>query len=80
MSTYTDIRSEIEALSEKRTALWQRLSETGDKTIRTEIKAVEAEIEALWEQSRQERARIRFGDRKAIIARARAEERLERAA
>ena len=77
---YIDIRSEIEALSEQRTALWLRLSQTGDKTIRVEIKAVEAEIERLWQKSRQERARIRFGDRTAIIARARAEERLERAA
>ena len=34
----------------------------------------------LWDEYRAERARVRFGERELIIARARHEERLERAA
>jgi hypothetical protein len=45
-----------------------------------EIKELDARLQALWEQHRAERARIRFGERDDIVRRARAEERLERAA
>jgi hypothetical protein len=37
-------------------------------------------LEALWAEHRQTRAALRFGDRDHIVARARAEERLERTA
>jgi hypothetical protein len=45
-----------------------------------EIKALDATLEELWAAHRAERARIRFGERDDIVRRARAEERLERAA
>jgi hypothetical protein len=45
-----------------------------------EIKALDQRLHELWEQHRAERARIRFGEREDIVRRARAEERLERAA
>jgi hypothetical protein len=45
-----------------------------------EIKALDARLDELWAMIRAERARIRFGERDEIVRRARAEERLERAA
>jgi hypothetical protein len=45
-----------------------------------QVKAIDTRLAELWEQHRAERARIRFGERDDIVKRARAEERLERAA
>ena len=45
-----------------------------------QIKALDDKLDALWTEHRQIRARIRFGEREQIVKRARAEERLERAA
>jgi hypothetical protein len=45
-----------------------------------EIKHLDARLEELWAAHRAERARLRFGEREEIVRRARAEERLERAA
>jgi hypothetical protein len=78
--TIDDIRSQIEALSERRTALWRRLAEGHDPELARELKALDAELARLYEGQRALRARARFGDRAAIVARARMEERLERAA
>ena len=80
MKTLTDIRAEIERLSERRTELWHALSEGRDADLAAELKELEARLAALWEEHRQLRARIRFGEREKIIARARTEERLARAA
>jgi hypothetical protein len=44
------------------------------------IREIHEEIERLSEERVELRARVRFGDRAAIVARARVEERLERAA
>ena len=78
--TTTQIHTQIEELSEKRQDLWHRLSEGLDPTVATEIKAIDAQLEDLWESLRHEKARLRFGEREEIVRRARAEERLERAA
>jgi hypothetical protein len=78
--TTTQIHTQIEELSEKRQDLWQRLSEGLDPTVATEIKAIDAQLEDLWQSLRHEKARLRFGEREEIVRRARAEERLERAA
>ncbi len=78
--TITEIHDQIEELSEKRQALWHRLSEGLDPGVKTEIKELDARLEDLWEALRTEKARIRFGEREEIVRRARAEERLERAA
>jgi hypothetical protein len=80
MRTLEQIHDEIERLSEERTELWHRLSDQHDAEVRAEIHAIDARLAALWDEHRIVRARLRFGDREAIVARARVEERLERAA
>ena len=80
MSTIERIHVEIDELSERRGQLWNRLSEGRDSILQLELKDVEARLEGLWQAHRAERARIRFGEREQIVKRARAEERLERAA
>lgn len=80
MTTLSDIHSEIERLSEERGELWHRLSAEYDPELREEIRRIDAKLDALWDEHRALRARVRFGDRAAIVARARVEERLERAA
>ena len=80
MSTLNEIHEEIERLSEQRTELWHRLSDQYDPEVREEIRALDARLDRLWDEHRLLRARLRFGDRESIVARARVEERLERAA
>lgn len=80
MRTLQEIHEDIERLSEERTELWHRLSEQHDPAVRSEIRALDAELDRLWDEHRSVRARLRFGDRDSIVARARVEERLERAA
>ena len=60
--------------------LWNSLSQGRDPAVVEEIKALDAQLDELWAKIRAERARIRFGERDEIVRRARAEERLERAA
>ena len=78
--TPNQIHLEIEHLSETRQELWQRLSEGLDSTVAGEIKELDAKLQELWQTLRMEKARLRFGEREEIVRRARAEERLERAA
>ena len=80
MNAIPGIHDQIEELSERRVELWNSLSQGRDPAIVEEIKALDAQLEALWQEHRAERARIRFGERDDIVRRARAEERLERAA
>ena len=80
MRTLDEIHAEIESLSEERTALWHKLSDQHDPDVRAEIHAIDAQLDRLWDEHRAVRARLRFGDREKIVARARVEERLERAA
>jgi hypothetical protein len=80
MRTRNEIHEEIERLSEERTELWHRLSEEYDPEVRQEIRALDARLDRLWDENRSLRARLLFGDRDSIVARARVEERLERAA
>ena len=75
-----EIHTEIDRLSDRRRELWRVLGEGHDSAASAELKSVEASLEALWSEQRALRARVRFGDREKIVARARAEERLERAA
>jgi hypothetical protein len=78
MRNLETIHREIEELSEQRVELWHRLSEGHDADVKAEVKRLEERLEALWGEQRQLRAELRWGDRQHIIARARAEERLER--
>ena len=80
MRTLEEIHEEIERLSEERTELWHRLSDQHDPEVRAEIHGIDAQLDRLWDEHRSLRARLRFGDRASIVARARVEERLERAA
>jgi hypothetical protein len=80
MRTSEAIHEEIERLSEERTELWHRLAAEHDSAVRAEIKEIDAKLDRLWDENRAVRATIRFGDREKIVARARVEERLERAA
>ena len=78
MRTLEVIHREIDELSERRTELWHRLSDGLDSSVKDEIHTLDAELEDLWAEHRQLKAQLRWGDRERIIARARAEERLER--
>ena len=80
MTTIAEIDAEIEVLSEQRTELWNLLSRGRNEAVRDEIKQIDERLQALWNEHRAERARIRFGERDEIVRRARAVERLERAA
>jgi hypothetical protein len=80
MDTIEKIHSEIDELSDRRTELWHLLSEGRDPVLAEELKQLEARLEELWNAHRMERARLRFGERDEIVRRARAEERLDRAA
>jgi hypothetical protein len=80
MTSLTNIRSEIEYLTERRAELFKQLAEQHDPTLAAEHKKLDERIAQLWEEQRIERARLRFGERDEIIHRARAEERLDRAA
>jgi hypothetical protein len=80
MRTIDEIHADIERVNEERHELWHQLSEAYDPEVVAGIKALDERLEALWAEHRQTRATLRFGDRNRIVARARAEERLERTA
>ena len=80
MTILDEIHNEIDALSERRGELWRALGEGRDDAAADELKSIDERLARLWDEHRAIRARVRFGERDRIIARARAEERLERAA
>jgi hypothetical protein len=79
-TTLNQIHDEIDRLSEVRRDLWRELSQAFDPAVSAEVKQIDARLEELWAEHRAFRATLRFGERDRIIARARQEERLERAA
>jgi hypothetical protein len=79
-SEIASIHAEIDRLTERRTELWHVLSVARTPQAVDELKDIEARLAGLWDAHRAERARLRFGERDQIVKRARAEERLERAA
>jgi hypothetical protein len=78
--TLTEIHEEIEQTSERRAELWHALSQGHDPAAATELKHLSDRLDHLWDEERSLKAALRFGDRDHIVARARVEERLERAA
>jgi chorismate mutase len=78
--TLTQIHKEIEEISEQRTELWHVLSQRHDAAAAAQLKSLSAKLDDLWDEERTLKAALRFGDRDHIVARARVEERLERAA
>ncbi|HEX4519705.1 MAG TPA: hypothetical protein VH063_09015 [Gaiellaceae bacterium] len=80
MRTLTDIKQDIDSLSDRRANVLQKLSQGHNPELTAEHKDLDAKIAELWDEQRALRATIRFGDRDLIIQRARHEERLSRAA
>ena len=80
MRTIDDIRIEIEELTARRAEVMHELSTGHDTVLGAEHQELEQRIAGLWDEQRAARAERRWGDRDGIIKRARAEERLERAA
>ena len=78
--TPNEIHQQIEELSERRTELWHILSQGYDPATAAELKSLSERLDHLWDEERTLKAELRFGDRNHIVARARVEERLERAA
>jgi hypothetical protein len=78
--TLTEIHQDIEQTSERRTELWHELSQGHDPDLSAELKRLNERLDHLWDEERTLKAALRFGDRDHIVARARVEERLERAA
>jgi hypothetical protein len=78
--TLSEIHADIDLASDRRAELWKALGEEYDPALAAELKRLDGRVAALWEEHRMARAQMRFGDRGRIVARARAEERLERAA
>lgn len=80
MRTLDNIRTEIEQLTERRAELLHELAQGHDAVLAAEHRRLEDRLADLWDEQRVARAQRRWGDRELIIKRARAEERLERAA
>jgi hypothetical protein len=80
MRTLTEIKNEIDELSERRVVVMRALSEGFDADVKAEHLRLEEQIAELWDEQRMARATLRNGDRDLIIQRARQEERLSRAA
>ena len=78
--TLTEIHKEIEEMSERRSELWHVLSQGHNPEAAAELKRLSEQLDRLWDDERALKAALRFGDRDHIVARARVEERLERAA
>ncbi len=80
MRTLEEIHAEIDLATERRAGLWRQLNEGRDPAVVEELTELSTQIDTLYAEQCQVRATVRFGDRSRIVARARAEERLERAA
>jgi hypothetical protein len=80
MRTLTEIKTEIDRLTDRRADVLHQLSEGHTPDLAHEHKKLDEQIAELWDEQRSVRASIRFGDRDLIIQRARHEERLSRAA
>src|ERR687884_1801707 len=78
--TLQEIRTAIEQASERRGELWVTLSKGHDPEVAAELKRLDGELDHLYDEQRHLKATLRFGPREHIVARARVEERLERAA
>jgi ABC-type phosphate transport system auxiliary subunit len=80
MRTLTDIKQEIDRLSDRRGQVMRALAEGHNAALAAEHAELEEKIAELWDEQRAARATLRNGDRDLIIQRARQEERLSRAA
>ena len=76
----TDIKQEIDRITERRSEVLHLLSDGYTTELAREHQALEERLAELWDEHRHARVASRFGDRDRIIQRARHEERLSRAA
>jgi PAS domain-containing protein len=76
--TTNEIREELDQAIARRAELWNRLAQGADAETSAELADLSKTIEGLWSEYRTSEARKRFGSPELILARARAEERLER--
>ena len=80
MRTISEIRRELDEASERRADAWEELSQGVNPQKSAEAAALSKRIEELWAELRGAQVRARFGPAETIIARARAEDRLDREA
>lgn len=73
-----NIRDELDRATEDRAELWNDLSEQYDAAKSARAAELSRLIEELWTELRRAEAHARFGPADEIIARARAEDRLDR--
>ena len=78
MRTPSDIRAELDRVTEERAELWADLSEQYDFLKSSRAAELSQLIEDLWTELRRAQAHARFGPADEIIAKARAEDRLDR--
>jgi hypothetical protein len=78
MRPLEEIRTDIERATESRADLWEQLSDGADPAKSAEVQRLTHLIDELWAEERATRARVRFGPSENILARARAEDRLDR--
>jgi hypothetical protein len=78
MRTPSEIRAEIDRAMEERAELWVDLSDQHDSAKSAHAAELSELIEDLWTELRRAEAFARFGPADEIIARARAEDRLDR--
>lgn len=73
-----EIRTELDRITEERAELWGDLSEQHDTDKSARAAELSELIEDLWTELRRAQAHARFGPADEIIAKARAEDRLDR--
>ena len=78
MRTPTDIRNDLDQATERRAEIWEDLSEQHDAVKSVQAAELSELIEELWTELRRAQVHARFGPADEIIARARAEDRLDR--
>jgi hypothetical protein len=77
MRSPSDIRRELDELMEQRTAMWKELSLRHDAGKAAECRRLAETIDELWLELRSSTVTLEFGPREHLLARARAEARLE---
>jgi hypothetical protein len=77
MRTPAEIRTELARLADERTLLWKELSLGHDRKTAAQVKRLNQNMDQLWLELRQARNEVRFGRQEEIIARARAEARID---
>lgn len=78
MRTPTDIRRDLDEATKRRAEIWEDLSDQHDAVKSAQAAELSELIEELWTELRRAQVHARFGPADEIIARAKAEDRLDR--